>query len=85
MCCISLSDWGVLLPLCHKHPVTTRWWGQPGHGEPGLSKGAVKLIDGEVIRGHEKAAAITKTLPTDGVNSRAWETLQMSGFPMTHH
>ena len=49
-CGISLSDWGVLLPLCHKHPVTTRWWGQPGHGEPGLSKGAVKLIDGEVNR-----------------------------------
>ena len=48
MCCISLSGWSALLPLCHKHPVTCRWWGQTGHGK---LKGAVKLTDGEVIRG----------------------------------
>ena len=48
MCCISLSGWSVPLPLWHKHPVTTRWRGQPGHGKP---KGAVKFTDGEVIRG----------------------------------
>ena len=76
MWCISLSGWSAPLPLCHKHPVTSRWWGQPGHGKP---KGAVKLTDGRSLEGHEKpAAAVTKTLPTDGVNSRAWETLQMS-------
>ena len=48
MCCISLSGWSAPLPLWHKHPVTTRWRGQPGHGKP---KGAVKFTDGEVIRG----------------------------------
>ena len=40
--CISLSGWSAPLPLWHKHPVTTRWWGQPGHGKP---TGAVKLTD----------------------------------------
>ena len=40
-----------LLPLWHKHPVATRWWGQLGHGKAWLGKGAVKLTDGEVIRG----------------------------------
>ena len=50
-CGISLSDWSALLPLWHKHPVTTRWRGQPGHGKAWLGKGAVKLTDGEVIRG----------------------------------
>ena len=46
-----LALWSVLLPLWHKHPVTARWWGQPGHGKAWLGKGAVKLTDGEVIRG----------------------------------
>ena len=46
-----LALWSVLLPFRHKHPVTTRWWGQPGHGKAWLAKGAVKLTDGEVIRG----------------------------------
>ena len=45
------SLWSVPLPLWHKHPVTTRWRGQPGHGKAWLGKGAVKLTDGEVIRG----------------------------------
>ena len=51
MCCISLSGWSAPLPLWHKHPVTTRWWGQPGHGKAWLGKGAVKLTDGEAIEG----------------------------------
>ena len=46
-----LALWSVLLPLWHKHPVTTRWWGQPGDGKAWLGKGAVKLTDGEVVRG----------------------------------
>ena len=48
---VRLALWSVLLPLWHKHPVTTRWRGQPGHGKAWLGKGAVKLTDGEVIRG----------------------------------
>ena len=48
---VRLALWSVLFPLWHKHPVTTRWWGQPGHGKAWLGKGAVKLTDGEVIRG----------------------------------
>ena len=51
MCCISLSGWSAPLPLCHKHPVTSRWWGQPGHGKP---KGAVKVTDGRSLEGHGK-------------------------------
>ena len=46
---VSLSGLSVLLPLWHK--VATRWWGQPGHGKAWLGRGAVKLTDGEVIRG----------------------------------
>ena len=48
---VRLVLWSVLLPLWHKHPVTTRWWGQPGHGKAWLGKGAVKLTDGEAIKG----------------------------------
>ena len=55
LCCygffVRLALWSVLHPLWHKHPATTRWWGQPGHGKAWLGKGAVKLTDGEVIRG----------------------------------
>ena len=57
-CGISLSDWSALLPLWHKHPVTTRWRGQPGHGKAWLGKGAVKLTD--VCGTYEKHESCSK-------------------------
>ena len=57
-CGISLSDWSALPPLWHKHPVTTRWRGQPGHGKAWLGKGAVKLT--EVCGTYEKHESCSK-------------------------
>ena len=81
MCCISLSGWSAPLPLWHKHPVTTRWRGQPGHGKP---KGAVKFTDGEVIRGAWVIVFSNEFPMTRALKKDRWSIYEIIGDQLYH-